>query len=73
MIAEKFRHAVEQASFSGGEAVLRFTVSIGVAQALHTNGQLDGTIARADAALYRAKASGRNKVVVAQPPVDQAA
>ena len=42
----------------------RVTVSIGVAEAHAQSEALDETIRRADEALYRAKASGRNRVVV---------
>jgi diguanylate cyclase (GGDEF)-like protein len=64
-IAEKLRAAVEQASL--GEHALRTTISIGVAE-------YDGKeapeqwISRADAALYRAKNAGRNRVATDPPP-----
>jgi diguanylate cyclase (GGDEF)-like protein/PAS domain S-box-containing protein len=44
--------------------VLRLTVSIGVAQHQHDE-PTENLLRRADAALYKAKASGRNQVVVA--------
>ncbi len=45
-----------------GEAEIRFTVSIGVTQ--HRAGEaLEQTIARADSALYAAKAQGRDRIV----------
>jgi diguanylate cyclase (GGDEF)-like protein len=65
-VAERIRRAVERsiaaAPMAGGE---RVTVSIGAAC---TGAGLDapeGLIARADAALYRAKEAGRNRVVLA--------
>jgi diguanylate cyclase (GGDEF)-like protein len=43
----------------------RVTVSIGVAEAQAQTETVDEVIRRADAALYRAKQAGRNRVVVA--------
>ncbi|GAA0580449.1 GGDEF domain-containing protein [Caenispirillum bisanense] len=44
------------------------TVSIGIAPPpLHPGDDLAGVLRRADAALYRAKAAGRNRVMVADP------
>ncbi len=63
-IAEKIRAAVLEADFglrpaTDKEAV---TVSLGVTQ--HRSGEgVDAILARADAALYRAKESGRNRTV----------
>ena len=65
LVAERLRTAVEQASIDAGEEFgpLSVTVSIGVATA--ANGVDSATFLqkRADAALYRAKGSGRNRVV----------
>jgi len=41
------------------------TISIGVALVLPADDAADGVMRRADAALYRAKDSGRNRVCVA--------
>jgi diguanylate cyclase (GGDEF)-like protein len=38
------------------------TVSIGVVSTHHDNETLEGLIARADVAMYRAKANGRNRL-----------
>ena len=51
----------------------RFTVSVGVAVASTAAEAADAVLARADAALYRAKASGRDQVVLADPPPATAA
>jgi len=59
--AEKVREAVAEAIFSFDEDVMPCTVSLGAAE---LDGVEDpkGIYARADAALYRAKANGRNRV-----------
>jgi diguanylate cyclase (GGDEF)-like protein len=49
---------------TGAEVPLQVTVSIGVATLETSRRDLDELIAAADAALYRAKAQGRNKVCI---------
>ena len=49
--------------FAAGRAELHVTVSIGVAWMNSTYETPDDLIRRADAALYEAKAAGRNRVV----------
>jgi diguanylate cyclase (GGDEF)-like protein/PAS domain S-box-containing protein len=70
--AERVRLAVEQLTVRHEGALLRVTVSAGVAErAPDDTGQGEGMarlLARADAALYDAKARGRNRVVVAAAP-----
>jgi two-component system cell cycle response regulator len=64
-VAERVRHAVESPGFTleGGATVLRLTVSIGLA--MHRPGESSAElIARADAALYKSKISGRNMVTL---------
>jgi two-component system chemotaxis family response regulator WspR len=61
-VAERLRACVAALPFSDG---VRLTVSIGVATVTATRGKpcsADDLILRADAALYRAKRSGRNRV-----------
>ena len=61
VIAERARFALESSDHSG----VKVTVSIGVAAALPTSrASTNLLIARADAALYLAKQTGRNQVVV---------
>lgn len=59
-VAEKIRHAIETATFAD---VGRMTLSIGISTWLCTEDSAVEVIKRADEALYRAKASGRNCVV----------
>jgi len=47
------------------DTTITITVSIGIAFSEHSDEGLDSMIMRADAALYQAKRSGRNKVIVA--------
>ncbi|MEZ5501806.1 MAG: GGDEF domain-containing protein [Halioglobus sp.] len=61
-LAEKLRNRIAQTSFTDG---VQLTVSIGVAQ-LQRAESVEKWLGRADAALYRAKGRGRNRVIVAQ-------
>jgi diguanylate cyclase (GGDEF)-like protein len=61
-IAERLRHAVEQMRFSHGGHEIRVTASFGVAECLESD-DAASLLGRADAMLYRAKESGRNRVV----------
>jgi diguanylate cyclase (GGDEF)-like protein len=64
-VAERIRAALENVEVEGIEGPL--TASFGVA--CHSAGQTQDDLLRAaDAALYRAKAAGRNRVVVADAP-----
>ena len=65
--AERVRQAVESEPFlirASGD-VLTVTVSAGVAEA-QSNDSMETLLARADEALYEAKAAGRNQVVAAK-------
>lgn len=52
------------------QQLIRVTVSIGVAEA--GEGDIDAALHQADEALYKAKDLGRNRVVAAGQPIDQA-
>lgn len=60
-VCERLREAIERHDFGSLHAGLRVTVSIGLAS-LAGLGHHEKLIQRADAALYRAKADGRNRV-----------
>lgn len=60
--AERLRAAQEEAQVAFGEQHLAFTISIGVVQ-WSVGESFDAVLGRADAALYRAKDSGRNRVL----------
>jgi diguanylate cyclase (GGDEF)-like protein len=65
-IAERVRSAIEALHIPqlDSEGVLRVTASVGVAAS--AEGDKDGLIADADAALYTAKRGGKNRTVAAQ-------
>ncbi|HEV8689832.1 MAG TPA: GGDEF domain-containing protein [Ideonella sp.] len=73
-VAEKIRQRIEASAF-GARLRIAVTASFGVAM-LHGNEELAEALRRADAALYRAKSLGRNRVVVgdctASPPAPAA-
>lgn len=62
-IAEKIRERVESLALHDDSYTIPVTISIGVAEYQATE-NLNDVVARADKALYRAKAGGRNQVVV---------
>ncbi len=61
LAAERLRAAMEAQRVTAGEAVVRFTVSVGVAL-LQEGETVDALLKRADLALYHAKENGRNRV-----------
>jgi diguanylate cyclase (GGDEF)-like protein len=63
-IAERLRIAVAESSCLHGDRLIAFSVSIGLAFPDGGDDGFEEVIARADAALYRAKERGRNQVVV---------
>ena len=69
-IAERLRAKVEGASIISHDGVHELNVTISIGAAILRPGQDDGAaiLARADAALYRAKANGRNRVEFDEPP-----
>jgi len=68
VIAERIRSTLANSKFvASPEAHVATTISIGLAT-LDPAQSLDAALAQADAALYQAKLTGRNRVVVAQTP-----
>jgi diguanylate cyclase (GGDEF)-like protein len=61
-IAERLRSCVEASRLAFGEHVIGMTISVGLAVRQATDRTIEPIIARADAALYRAKRAGRNRV-----------
>jgi len=61
-VAERLRQAVETTMISSPHGSLSVSVSIGVAERSSNHSSLSEVLAISDAALYRAKAAGRNRV-----------
>ena len=69
--AEAIREAIAQLRVSAGGAVLsRVTASLGIGCFPQHGDRLDELIRAADAALYKAKAAGRNQIVATSAPGD---
>jgi diguanylate cyclase (GGDEF)-like protein len=72
-IAERIREQISQLAIPldgpASVAPLRITISVGVAVADQTDRSLDELLAAADHALYQAKGSGRNRVVLCEDAV----
>ena len=62
VVAERLREATTALRFDDIDPALRVTVSIGVAQSQRSGDTHEDVLARADAALYRAKQRGRDRV-----------
>jgi len=66
--AERLRLAVSAQPVQAGKAAVEVTCSLGVAGWRAPRQDVDGLLAAADSALYRAKELGRNRVECAPPP-----
>ncbi|MFI5006327.1 MAG: diguanylate cyclase [Solirubrobacterales bacterium] len=66
-VAEKIRNAVRAPSLKGAPEGRTATVSIGVSTFPEDGGGVRALVDAADAALYRAKAEGRDRVALARP------
>lgn len=62
IFAERIRQTVASTVFEPAGPCITATISIGMAEAVFTDGDVDHTIERADRALYAAKSGGRNCV-----------
>ncbi|MHB8233229.1 MAG: GGDEF domain-containing protein [Solirubrobacteraceae bacterium] len=63
-VAERLRCAIERYELFFEGAVIRFTVSAGVTPMLASDASWESMLHRADAAMYEAKRSGRNRIVL---------
>ncbi|SDH05548.1 diguanylate cyclase [Roseospirillum parvum] len=62
--AERLRQALAELSVATDNGPLRFTVSLGLACRVGAEDTVEECLRRADAALYKAKAGGRDRLVV---------
>lgn len=67
-VAERIRKRAEALTLRADDRPVPLTVSVGVAEALTSMPGIDALIKAADAALYRAKERGRNRVECWAPP-----
>jgi diguanylate cyclase (GGDEF)-like protein/PAS domain S-box-containing protein len=71
-VTERLRERVGRTEVhAGNDRVARFTISAGVAE-LAAGEALESLLGRADEALYRAKAEGRNRTLSSMPPASSA-
>lgn len=63
LVAERIREAVTRIAIETEYGTVRFTTSIGVTEYRADDDSVDAMLARADRALYAAKAAGRNRVL----------
>ncbi len=67
--AERLREAVALTSIPWNDEVISVSISTGLACATEPGESLQALLSRADEALYRAKAEGRNRVVASASPL----
>jgi diguanylate cyclase (GGDEF)-like protein len=64
VIAEKLRAAVEKQNININDSNIKYTISLGIDYIdIEKDKHISEALDRADAALYRAKEAGRNRVV----------
>ncbi len=68
LVAERLRRRIAESPLLDAAARVALTVSIGVAQAGRGTETIEALMKHADAALYRAKNTGRDRVVAAADP-----
>jgi diguanylate cyclase (GGDEF)-like protein len=65
-LSERIRQAISMLEFGSDDAQFSVTVSIGVSDLAGADDDLENMLKRSDEYLYKAKTSGRNRVVVAE-------
>lgn len=69
-IAEKLRKAIAEHDFVKDNVKIKITISIGISAFPEDGAEPETLVRRADHALYRAKAGGRNMVCIYDPTID---
>ena len=62
-VADRLRQAIRECEIATEQTRIKLTCSFGIAQMSATDGHIDSVLKRADAAMYKAKQSGRDCVV----------
>ena len=70
VVADKIRRAIENSGLKHERSIIKITVSAGVGEVAAAGDTIETLIARVDAALYRAKQAGRNRVELAEGNVE---
>jgi diguanylate cyclase (GGDEF)-like protein len=65
ILANRLREAVSDLSFDGKHGAFNVTISIGISEPGFADIDIMHALERADAALYKAKQNGRNRVEIA--------
>ncbi len=64
VIAERIRHAISKLEFDSKKKRFSVTVSIGLSELMDSSDNVESMLKRSDDSLYKAKESGRNRVVL---------
>ena len=64
LLAERIRQKVEASVIHYNEQIIKFTVSIGIYSAIPTHCDLNRALKYADDAMYEAKKTGKNRIVI---------
>lgn len=67
MVGERLRHSVQDAHIPVENALLKVSISLGIAGLTTDDTNLESLINRADAAMYAAKENGRNRTMPVEP------
>lgn len=66
LLAERLRQALSEIEVATDTDTFSFTVSMGLTEVADADDEIDTALKRADTALYNAKKSGRNRVIIAE-------
>jgi diguanylate cyclase (GGDEF)-like protein len=70
-LAEKLRASIEEIVVGSGGSESNVSASFGISASAASGNELRQLLAHADAALYQAKRTGRNRIVLFDPKVDE--
>jgi len=72
-VADKIRKVIADKVYDHEKGSFSTSISMGVAQVMPEDKEIEQPIERADKAMYEAKQSGKNKVMIALPPEEKKA